>query len=227
MTSQTPEEPAVEDTWPLPVYDNGPPKHVHAIGVIALTYATLQSAMDHLFLNRARSEWAEKYYYGLSEDKRSEAIKDIFKDDDDPGVAQAIGNLAEYFDWCRDCRNNILHAERYPSGLLPFPGGALGLAKRSKKGTSGYMALTLQEFRDVADRMQEGIVQSAKIDLFVRYRDRPEGLAEQYRAYARSLPLSLSIPKRLALASSPQDLREDSLLAELRNHPQFSASHRK
>jgi hypothetical protein len=47
---------SVEDTWPLPKYDNGPPKHVHAIGVIALAYATLQSAMDRLFLNRAMSE---------------------------------------------------------------------------------------------------------------------------------------------------------------------------
>jgi hypothetical protein len=66
---------STEDTWPLPDYDNGPPKHVHAIGVIALAYATLQNAMDHLFLNRARSEWAEKYYYLLNEEKRSDASR--------------------------------------------------------------------------------------------------------------------------------------------------------
>jgi hypothetical protein len=94
------DKPTIEDTWPAPAYDNGPPKHVHAIGVIALTYATLQSAMDCLFLNRTQSEWAEKYYYGLSEDKRSDAIREIFKDDD-PSVVAAIGNIVKYFDWCR------------------------------------------------------------------------------------------------------------------------------
>jgi hypothetical protein len=44
---------SIEDAGPLPVYDNGPPKHVPAIGVIALTYATLQGSMDRLFLNSA------------------------------------------------------------------------------------------------------------------------------------------------------------------------------
>jgi hypothetical protein len=205
MTSQRPEKPVIEDTWP--VYDNESPKHVHAIGVIALTYASLQGAMDDLFLTRTQSGWAEKYYHGLIEDKRSDAIREAFKGGD-PGVVDAIGNLVKYFDWCRDCRNNLLHAESYPSGLVPFPGGALGLIKRSKKGSakSGYMALTLQELRNVADRMREGIFQAGKIGLFVRYRDRPEGLNEEYREYARSLPLSLSIPKPIALTSSPLDL---------------------
>jgi hypothetical protein len=79
MTSQTPEKPMIEDTWPQPKYDPGPQKHVHAIGVIALTYATLQSAMDRLFLDIANSEWAKRYYYMLTEDKRSGAIGEIFK----------------------------------------------------------------------------------------------------------------------------------------------------
>jgi hypothetical protein len=207
MTSQTSGDPAVEDTWPAPAYDNGPPKHVHAIGVIALTYATFQSAMDDLFLSKAKSEWAEKYYYGLSEEKRSDAIKDIFKDED-PGVVDAIGNLVKYFDWCRACRNNLLHAETYPTGLVPFPGGALGLIKRSKKGSakSGYMALTLQELRNVADRIREGIVQLVKIHLFISSRARPEAVVEKYREYAKSLPPSLSIPKPIALASGPREL---------------------
>ena len=51
MTSQEPDKPETEDTWPRPVYDNRTPKHVHAIGAIALAYATLQSGMDRLFLN--------------------------------------------------------------------------------------------------------------------------------------------------------------------------------
>jgi hypothetical protein len=195
---------STEDTWPLPVYDNGPPKHVHAIGVIALTYARLQDTMDQLFLTKAQSEWAEKYYYLLSEDNRSGAIRDIFKNHD-PGVVSAIDNLVKYFDWCRACRNILLHAENYPSRLVPFPDGALGLSKRSKKGSKerGYTALTLQELRGVADRMRDGIFQCSKIAVFARYRDRPEELPEKYREHARSLPPKLPIPKPIALGASP------------------------
>jgi hypothetical protein len=139
----------------------------------------------------------------LSEDNRSCAIKDIFKDDN-PGVVDAIGNIVKYFDWSRTCRNTLLHAESYPPGLVPFPDGAFGLTKRLKKGSReyGYMALTLQDLRSVADRMREGIVQCAKIDLFVRYRDRPEALPEKYREHARSLPPKLPIPKPIVLVSS-------------------------
>ena len=200
-----------EDAWPLPDYDNGPPKHVHAIGVIALTYATLQSAMDRLFLNRAKSKWAEKYYYLLNEEKRSDAIKEVFKNDG-PGVVDAVGNVGNivtYFDWCRACRNILLHAESYPSDGVPFPGDALALIKQlKKKGATepGYTLQTLQELRDVADRMRDGIVQCAKIDLFVRYQGRAETLPDKYREHPRSLPPNLPVPKPIALAPSPRDL---------------------
>ena len=137
-----------ENTWPPPDYDVGPPEHVHAIGVIALTYAKLQGVMDRLFLDSANSEWADKYYYMLSEDKRSDAIREMFKHFD-PGVVSAIDNLTKHFDWCRACRNNLLHAESYPSDGVPFPDGALALTKPLKKGSlkPGYMALTLPELR--------------------------------------------------------------------------------
>ena len=120
----------------------------------------------------------------------------------DPGVVSAIGNLVEHFDWCRECRNNLLHAESYPSGLIPFPGGAPGLTKPLKKrGEPGYMALTLQELRGVAGRMQDGIEQCARIHFFLRHRGRPlEELDEKYRYYAKSLPSELPIPKPIAAA---------------------------
>jgi hypothetical protein len=196
-----------ENTWPPPDYDVGPPEHVHAIGVIALTYAKLQGVMDRLFLDSANSEWADKYYYMLSEDKRSDAIREMFKHFD-PGVVSAIDNLTKHFDWCRACRNNLLHAESYPSDGVPFPDGALALTKPLKKGSlkPGYMALTLPELRGVAGRIQAGIAQCLKIHLFLRHRGRPEGLEEKYREYAKSLPAKLPIPKPIALASSLQDL---------------------
>lgn len=203
-----------EDTWPLPDYNPGPTRqHLHALGVISLTYATLQRNMDDLFLLRAARkqippDWTETYYYALSEDRRSQAITDIFKDTDSD-VTEAIKNIVDFFDWCRGCRNNLLHAESYPSGLVPFPDGAFALSKRIKKSsTDGYMALTLKELRAIADRMRDGVVQCASIHLFLRYKgQQPAALPERYKKYAESLPSKLTVPRRMALALSPQDLR--------------------
>lgn len=112
---------SVEDTWPLPKYDNGPAKQVHAIGVIALVYATLQSAMDRLFLNRAKSEWAKKYYYPLNEEKRSDAITEVFRS----GRSRGDWQHCQIFRLVKACRNILRHAESYSSGLVPFPDALL------------------------------------------------------------------------------------------------------
>jgi hypothetical protein len=203
-----------EDKWPLPDYHPGPSQeHLHALGVISLTYATLQHSMDDLFLVRAArkqvpSDWAQTYYYALTEDKRCQAIREIFEDTDS-AVIEAIKNIVGFFDWCRECRNNLLHAESYPSGLAPFPDGAFALTKRIKKSSKqGYIALTLGQLRAIADHMRDGVVQSARIHLFLGYVGQPrDDLAEKYRNNDKSLPGKLIIPRRMELALSPQDLR--------------------
>jgi hypothetical protein len=103
-----------EDTWPLPDYQLGPtPQELHALGVLSLNYVKFHGHMDALYFLKARAG-AETHYYGLTEDKRSLAIKDVYKDAD-PDVAEAIDNLVCLFDWSRHCRNTLLHAESYPS----------------------------------------------------------------------------------------------------------------
>jgi hypothetical protein len=224
--------PPDEDVWALPDYHPGPSReHLHALGVLALNYAKLQRDMDDLFLlsaerKRVPREWAETYYYALSEDKRSQAIKEMFKDAPPPSglrskaepgagggsgpeIAEAIGNLVSVFEWCRDCRNNLLHAESYPVGLAPLPDGAFALTERVRKSSKPvHIVLTLRELRAVVDHVRDSVVQCARIHLFLRYAgQRPDDLPERYRKYARSLPPKLVVPRRMKLALSPKDLR--------------------
>ncbi len=118
-----------EDKWPLPDYHPGPtPKQLHALGVLSLNYAKLQGHMDALYFLKAVAG-AETRYYALSEDKRSQAIKDIYNDAD-PKVVEAINNLVSFFDWSRHCRNNLLHAESYPSALRRPSDDVFELTKR-------------------------------------------------------------------------------------------------
>ena len=81
------------------------PEAASALGVLSLNYVKFQGHMDALYFLKAPAG-AEAHYYGLTEDKRSSAIKDAYKDAD-RDVAEAINNLVSPFDWSRHCRNNL------------------------------------------------------------------------------------------------------------------------
>jgi|HubBroStandDraft_6_1064221.scaffolds.fasta_scaffold807202_1 hypothetical protein len=195
-----------EDTWPLPDYNPGPtPKQLHALGVLSLNYVKFQGHMDALYFLKA-SAGAEAHYYGLTEDKRSSAIKDAYKDAD-RDVAEAINNLVSLFDWSRHCRNNLLHAESYPSAYRRSRDNVFTLTKRAKKASrqQGYMTLNLRQVRAIADDMWQGALQCAKVSLFLRYAGRPDELPDKHRRYAYALPPKLIIPRRMRLAEEPQE----------------------
>ena len=127
-----------EDIWPLPDYNPGLPKHLHVLGVMAVTFAAFERSLDSLYKNKARrqdmpEELIDLYYFSLNEEKRIEAIRIIFKRyEENPAVIALINNLLDYFQWCRFSRNQILHAERYPPAFGGDP-DILHLTKRIGK----------------------------------------------------------------------------------------------
>jgi hypothetical protein len=202
---------AEEDTWPLPDYNPGPRDHVHALGVIALQFASFERSVDFLYLHRTGreklpDELVHLYYFSLSEDKRIDAIKAIFNAfETDTSIKSAVFNLLEYFEWCRNCRNQLLHAELHPTTFSRLT-GALHLTKRVSKQSakSGYLRLSLSEMRIIADRMRQGVKQAAEIHIFLRYRGRPkETLPTEYQAFVEELPGKLVVPRKLELALIP------------------------
>jgi hypothetical protein len=201
-----------EDNWPLPDYSVGQHYHVHALGVISLLVAQFGRSIDSLHAfhwreQKAPEELIDLYYYSLNEEQRVAAIDRAFQTyEQDPAVKQAIKDLLAYFHWCRDARNKLLHAEQYPAAFGGNP-KFLYLIKRMDKRSrrSGYMKLTLEYLRSIADTVRAGIVQSATIDIYLRLRGLPlQKIDRSLRQYASEpLPQSLPVPPPLRLTDRP------------------------
>lgn len=115
-------------------------------------------------------------------------------------------NLLQYFHWCRDARNKLVHAEYYPASFGGNP-ALLYLIKRVDKRSqqSGYMKLSVGYLRTIADQIRAGIVQSARIGIYLRIRGvSPEKVDRQLRQYAgEPLPKLLIVPTPLRLTLKP------------------------
>ena len=148
------------------------------------------------------------YFYTLNEERRIEAIRIIYGDYEKkhPEIMALIHNLLDYFNWCRACRNHLLHAENYPATFGGDP-EALYLTKRIGKQDpkSGYMRFTLPRLRSIADKMRAGVVQSATIEIRLRYLGvSPSELAQPYRDIVRQpLPQPLRTPRNVKLHPRP------------------------
>jgi hypothetical protein len=200
-----------QDTWPLPEYNPGSQKHLHALGVIAVTFAAFERSVDDLYRFHPREQklpddLIDLYYYSLNEEKRIQAVRDVFRVyEESSEMRDCLSNLLDYFLWCRNARNQLLHAEHYPAAF----GGerdTLHLIKRVSKQSprSGYMKFRLTQLRTVADQMRTGLVQSAEINIHLRFRDKPPGDVPRAAAdIIEALPSKLHVPPILALNPTP------------------------
>jgi hypothetical protein len=202
-----------EDRWPLPVYNPGPsPKHLHALGVISIIFSRFQSSLEVLFLDRAGrngvdSEIAKRHYFSLSEERRIDAIRIVFASETDPNLKALIDNLLDYYMWCQHCRNQLLHSEYYPPALSPLKDEVV-FSKRVSKSSSktGYIKLSLRELRYIADKIRAGLLQCARLHLYMRYGNYPrETIPTAYLMYVDEIPGNLDVPQKLELALSPQN----------------------
>jgi hypothetical protein len=203
-----------EDMWPSPAYNPGSRKHLHALGVISICYCAFERGIDGLFeLHPLKQKMSKKlidlYYFGLNEERRITAIKEVFKTyEKDRDVISVVNNLLQYFQWCRDVRNKLLHAEHYP----PLFGGdpeTLHLTKREGKRTPKqvYVTLGLARLRDIADKIQAGREQCARIRIYLRVRGRHvHELDHGLMVYMHEpLPKKLIVPRPLKLFPRPQN----------------------
>jgi hypothetical protein len=202
------------DKWPDPQYHVGPAKHLHALGVISMVFNALERGMadlyrHHMSIQKFPVELVDLYYFGLDEQRRLRALKTVFKKyEKDFEVRQLVENFIDYFDWCWQSRNQLLHSEFYPS-IFRQDEERLHVSKRKSKRepTIDYFWLDLSELRIIADKIEFGKRSVAALRIYLRQRDTPvQDWPVYLRAHGREpLPKKLERPAALAIAPHPFD----------------------
>jgi len=200
-----------EDTWPDPEYNVGPPKHLHALGVISVCYNSFQEGLNslyrhHLQIRKLPSEVIDLYFFKLDEERRLKAINAVFKQyEQDKQVQEVVKSLTNYFEWAWDARNKLLHAEPYPS-LFARKNDRLFLAKRKSRTNleTGYLFPDLPTLRDIANKIEFGKRECAGIVIYLRARDTPTHQWPLWlKGLSRKLPEKLERPDDLVLEPRP------------------------
>ncbi|EKS28157.1 hypothetical protein [Afipia felis] len=196
--------------WPK--FDAGNANHLHAIGVIAVTYVQFERSVESMFLHHPANklipnDLLTRYFLTLNEEQRIKAIHQFYSEaEKDQQVVYAAHNVLKFFDWAHDTRNKVLHSERYPAGVGADADRFYATKRASKRDPSSkYITLDLDTLRSIADRMREGIVASAEINIHVRYRDESHTTESKWiLPYLNSSGLKLlPIPERIKLADYP------------------------
>lgn len=199
------------DTWPKPSYDVGPEAHLHAVGVIAVCYNAFERGLLDLYRqymdDRVPGEVSEFFYLSLNERARAEALEVVVHAcEKDPMVVEFFDSLMKYFSWCWNARNQIVHSEYYPA---MFGGNALELTltkRRSKQSAEvGYLNFKLEELREIADKINEGVRRCAAFRIHLRQRSSPpEKWPVSLRAHGHEpLPGKLALPNPVTLVPHP------------------------
>jgi hypothetical protein len=154
------------------------------------------------------SELVQLYYSSLNEKSQLKAIRTIFDTyEKEPAALEFIASLIAYFNWCSDARNTLLHSEFYPT-LFGGDADKLYLIKPQSKRepTSSYMWFTVEELRDIADKIEHGKRECAGLLIYLRCRDIPaDQLPVAYRAYLDVvMPAPLVTPPELKLSPHPE-----------------------
>jgi hypothetical protein len=201
----------MSDKWPS--YHSGRRDHLHALGVIAVSYSAFERALisiyaDHCAQQRMPFELVQLYYSSLNEKTQLKAIRTVSDTyEKEPAAIAFVTSLIDYFNWCSDTRNKLLHSEIYPT-LFGGDEDKLYLIKPQSKreASSTYMWLTVEELRDIADKIEHGKRECAGFLIYLRCRDIPaDQLPVGYRAMlSEPIPPPLTIPPELKLSPHPE-----------------------
>jgi bifunctional non-homologous end joining protein LigD len=86
------------------------------------------------------------------------------------------------------------------------------------------LKFSLHALRHIADRIRKGVVQSAEINLYLRFRETPvDDVPDPYKPYAERLPNKLKIPKSIEPSDKPCLLARVARCAA--SYPQLHQSH--
>ncbi|WP_316172116.1 MULTISPECIES: hypothetical protein [unclassified Bradyrhizobium] len=200
------------EEWPS--YLTGRRDHIHALGVISLSYSAFERDLFTLYAHHPGvkgmpRELVDKYWSSQSEFNQVKSVREIFQMyETDPAPLKFVNKLMDYFDWCSHTRNQLMHSEYYPS-IFGGVADKLYLIKRASKAKSEsiYITLTVDQLRDIADKIEHGKRECAAFIIWLRIRDIPrEELPRSYGVYAADpMPEPLETPAKITGLDRPHD----------------------
>lgn len=201
-----------DHAWTAWEFGPRPEKHLHAIGVIIMTFSQLERSVESLFLNFAQKHsippaLSHEYYLSLPEGQKDQAMLRLFSDlEKDNTIKNLVKNLLDCLAWSRDCRNKIAHSEQYPAAF-GHDKSLFYFQKRVGKKTieSLYFSLDLHQLRYVADQMREHVKRSAELDIYLRIRghDKSQLNRVYWQFLSKQLPDPLAVPSGLQVKDKP------------------------
>ena len=193
--------------WSKHIADESRPL-LERIGAIGLLFSALERSLDDHYLlhaagNRLDYDIVSRTFLQLPRAQKNIEIVHLFERYyGEAPVVSVINNLIDCFSWCEICRNNILHSEIYPT--THGPKNVITISKRVRR-TSKLNYTKLDE--GTADRVANFIhscwMQSAEIEIYLRYREKKEQLPDELMHLAEKLPENLKKPKMLKTAAYP------------------------
>jgi hypothetical protein len=90
------------DNWPMPAFDAGDSKHLHALGVIAVAFVQFERSVESLFLHHPANsavpfDLLDRYFFALSEDHRVAVTRKFYSDrESDALVKIAANNVLDF-----------------------------------------------------------------------------------------------------------------------------------
>jgi hypothetical protein len=171
------------DEWPLPTYNCGSSKHLHAIGVIANRFNTLERGMFDLYSlytqGRLARELSDFFFLALNERTRMQALEKLVHTYEKRRKAREFFDSLRLF-WV------VLGSEEsnYPRRILPANvrgQSARNLSGKTKKQTIGRAGISEIHSswitRDRGQNSRRGTALRGVSDLFAAARHSSEEMA--------------------------------------------------
>lgn len=191
----------------MPTYHVGPRDHIHALGVVAATYNSLELMLFQLFVFflGAPYEIAQRVFSITRNNSRIELLKESLRLKElDPTIIGHVEHFIAGFDLCAEARNFLMHSATLNNNALLdiFKPGILSLTKPARNDPTrlAYAHLTLSEIRSVADNINA--FRKFGIDLFIYLVARQNGGKIIYNdaPFEPPLPEKPPLPRKLNLS---------------------------
>jgi hypothetical protein len=185
-------------SWSGEFYPNSLKEHIHALGVVAANYNSLESTFYSIFCEYfGISDGSAALFAQFKNNFRIDTLKVIVsKYETDPKVADAVFHFLKCFTICADNRNILMH-----SLMDSFHQGEtiLKIRKSARNDFEKYTDLQfdLTSIRDTADEIW--MVEGYAIDLYFYFLTRRGDPDVDERDRQKELPAKLVLSSNLTL----------------------------